>query len=257
MKAIRIFLFILIVIGLVLLFTQKFWVPGLVSYILGSESTHVENEVPSRQTEKTVPPVSITSQNIKEDNFSGKMPTISGSSPVVSNAKNYIKNTIDKFREQANTDVPDLREKFGRDNPTTNYEIDIDAKYIKGEETESIEMSVYTYTGGAHGSTVYKVITADKSIGKILLLSDVVKTEEQNAFTLFVKKQLKSWKIEGSDSSSVFAEQVDALKFSSFINWSLDDKNLIIYFDQYAIGPGVLGPVAFPLPIEAIKNFLQ
>jgi hypothetical protein len=55
----------------------------------------------------------------------------------------------------------------------------------------------------------------------------------------------------------VFPEDVAALTFDSFTNWSMDDKNLIIYFDQYEIGPSVLGEVAFPLPLEKIKSFLN
>ena len=37
MKFIRIFLFILIIIGIVALFTMKFWVPKLVDQIVSSE----------------------------------------------------------------------------------------------------------------------------------------------------------------------------------------------------------------------------
>ena len=38
MKFIRIFLLVLIIIGIGLLFTQKFWVPPLVSWILNTEN---------------------------------------------------------------------------------------------------------------------------------------------------------------------------------------------------------------------------
>ncbi len=54
----------------------------------------------------------------------------------------------------------------------------------------------------------------------------------------------------------VFPEDVNALSFDDFTNWSLDNDNLTIYFDQYAIGPGVLGATAFPLPRTQIQNFL-
>jgi hypothetical protein len=150
-----------------------------------------------------------------------------------------------------------MRAKFGADNPTANYEIDIGSKYIKSEKTESIETDVYTYTGGAHGSTVYHVQTASRTSGKILSLANIIKQNEQNAFTEFVKKQLNAWIPEGNDAPVVFPDDVAGLKFADFANWTLDDKNLIIYFDQYAIGPGVLGAVAFPLPLGKINNFLQ
>ena len=37
----------------------------------------------------------------------------------------------------------------------------------------------------------------------------------------------------------------------------LPNKNLIIYFDQYQIGPSALGAIVFPLPLDKIKDFLQ
>jgi hypothetical protein len=56
-KTIRIILLILIIIGLVLLFTQKFWVPKLVDKILSSETSEqavikIPNPIPS-QSDKT------------------------------------------------------------------------------------------------------------------------------------------------------------------------------------------------------------
>ena len=50
MKAVRIFLLILIIIGIVLLFTQKIWVPKLVNKILLSEGAGVlEQSMPTDQ----------------------------------------------------------------------------------------------------------------------------------------------------------------------------------------------------------------
>jgi hypothetical protein len=257
MKALRIFLFILIVIGIILLLTQKLWVPKLVDQILQGETIHVEKETPSPETKKTATAISISTQNIKEENFTGTMPVISGTSQLAKSMREYAEKRVAEFRKLANDDVPDIREKFGADNPTANYTIDISSKYVKGGKTESIVTNIYTYTGGAHGSATYKVITANISDGKILPLSSAIKAGEQKSFTDFVKKQLNDWRPEGGNASPVFPDEVKNLTFNSFSNWSLDDKNLIIYFDQYAIGPGVLGSVAFPLPIERISNFLQ
>jgi hypothetical protein len=72
-----------------------------------------------------------------------------------------------------------------------------------------------------------------------------------------VKKELNTWHPEGSDVSPVFPDEVKGLEFNSFTNWSLNDKNLIIYFDKYSIGPGALGAVEFPLPLNKISNFLD
>jgi hypothetical protein len=179
---------------------------------------------------------------------------------VAVEAREYIEDTVAEFRKQANTDVPSMREEFGVD-ASANYEIQIDAKYVKSEKTESIVMLVYVYTGGAHGGSSYKVITATLDDGKntssILSLSEIIKSDKQTAFVSFVKKQLNSWKPDKSQELVVFPEEVDSLNFDSFANWSLDQNNLIIYFDQYAIGPGALGATAFPLSRQKIADFLQ
>jgi hypothetical protein len=254
-KFIRIFLFVLIIIGIVLLATQNSWVPNLVAKILSSE-----NSLPiisTKQSTKTPPSILITDQKIKEENFTGTMPVISGTNTLAIKMREFIKTTVDEFRKQANTDVPDMRAKFGANSPPATYEIDINAKYIKGIKTESIVTDVYTYTGGAHGSTIYKVLTANIASGKVLTLADIIKKEKQNAFTEFVKTELNSWIPAGNDTSPVFPDEVKSLTFNSFANWSMDNVNLTIYFDQYAIGPGVLGATAFPLPLPKITDFLN
>lgn len=250
MKTLRIFLFILIIIGIVLLLTQKIWVPKLVDKIIA-------REFPQQVTAHIIIPIKITTHKINEENWSGTVADVSGTSPLAVQMIEYVNKTVSDFRTQANTDVPSIREQFGADNPTANYEIDINSKYMRGVETESIVTEVYTFTGGAHGSTLYKVMTANISNGEILSLSNVIKKDKQNDFVVLVKKNLNNWRPEGTDAPVVFTDSVESLTFDSFSNYSLDDKNLIIYFDQYAIGPGVLGATPFQIPLTTIKDFLK
>jgi hypothetical protein len=257
MKTIRIFLLVLIIIGIALIFTQKFWVSKLVNQILIFEGDKNGKDISFSQTGDKTIPISITTQDIQEENFSGTVPVISGTSALAIKMREYVNSQISEFRKEANTEVPKIREKFGADNPTTDYNITVDSKYIKGQKTESIATSVYTYTGGAHGSTFYKVMTAFISGNKLLSLASIIKKSEQRTFTEFVKKQLNDWRPEGENVSPVFADDVNSLTFNSFANWSIDDQDLTIYFDQYEIGPGVLGAVPFPLSLSVIKNFLQ
>ncbi|HEV7702225.1 MAG TPA: DUF3298 domain-containing protein [Candidatus Paceibacterota bacterium] len=215
------------------------------------------------ETGQTVPgdtsKISIDSKNIKEENFTGKVPVISGGSALALKSQSFIDQTVAEFKKQADADVPPMRKEFGADSPTAQYEINIEVKYIQSKEnkqTESISMLTYTYTGGAHGTSSYKVITTSAD-GRILSLGDIIKEDKQEAFTELVKKELGAWQIQGMEGSPTFPEDVAALRFNSFTNWSLDDKNLTIYFSQYDIGPGVLGPVAFPISLSKIKDFLK
>lgn len=200
--------------------------------------------------------ITITKEKIKEDNFTGTLPVIVGQGVLADSARAYIASTVADFKQQANEDVPAMRIQFGADAPTATYEIDINATYVKSSKTDSIIIDIYAYTGGANGKSSYKVFTVSFNSGKILSLSDVVKADKQEAFTAFVKNKLLAWKPDGSDGPAVFPDQVNALTFSSFANWSFDDGNLIIYFNKYDIGPGVLGAVDFPLPLSLIQGYL-
>lgn len=238
----------------IVLFVLTFYI----GFNLGEQKREINtnNEISQKKIKTETNSVQITTKKIKEENFTGSVAVISGTSVAASESRKYIEQTIVDFRTQADTDVPALRKEFGADSPTANYEIDINAKYVKSEKTESIAMIIYMYTGGAHGNSSYKVITTDAT-GKILALSDVIKKNRYLAFAEFVKKELNNWRPEGSDTPPVFEDYVKDLNFDSFANWSMDDKNLIIYFSQYEIGPGVLGAVEFPLSLEKVKGFLQ
>lgn len=251
MKTLRIFLFILIIIGIVLILTRNIWVPKLVNKIIEKEFKQ------GQLTNSASQPISIISQKINEENFNGTTSVISGASPLAVKMREYVNTTISDFRMKSNTEVPDIRKNFGADSPSSTYEIDINSKYIKGAKTESIVTSVYSFTGGAHGETIYKVMTASLSNGGILSLSKIIKKEKQNNFTELVKKKLSKWIPEGNETSPLFTDNISSLKFNSFSNWAINGANLIIYFDQYAIGPGSLGALEFPLPLKDLESLLN
>lgn len=212
-----------------------------------------EDETPLVKEEKKV---SISTKDIKEENYSGKISVIAGDKQVATKAREYIDAEVAAFKKTADAQVPDMRKEFGIDSPTANYGLFLEAQYLDGEETESIVISQYTYTGGANGNSSFQVFTADSKNDKILTLSDVIRKDKQVAFTDLIKTELKSWKTKESEPMGVFEDAVDMLTFDSFRNWSMDGENLTIYFDKYEIGPGVIGAIAFPIPLDKITNYL-
>lgn len=201
-------------------------------------------------------PVSVTEEEIVEQNFKGTASVIKGSSPIAVLGRSYIYDTITSFKQSADQEVPAMREEFGADSPTSNYEINVKASYVKGKKTESIVIDQYVYTGGANGSDSYKVFTASIENGALLTLSDVIQESKKPAFTAYVKKALTDWRPDGGKEQMTFPEDVKALTFSSFKNWAFTDSNLVIYFDKYEVGPGVLGAIALPIPVSKIKDLL-
>jgi len=248
MKTLRIILLILIVLGVALLLTKNIWVPKLVNKIIEKEFKQEEIKTPE------FIPISIKDTKINEENFSGTTSVISGTSMLAVKMREHIYQTISDFKTQANTEVPDIKKNFGDDVPSSTYEIYITSKYVKGPKTESIVTSVYTFTGGAHGSTTYKVMTANIENGRILSLSKLIKKDKQDEFTSLVKNKLNKWIPEGSETPVVFPDSVADLTFESFSNWAIDNHDLVIYFDQYAIGPGALGATEFKIAPEDTKG---
>jgi|GEM_PF-1306785 len=215
------------------------------------------NEVPAAKLEETTQEISITKKNITEENFSGSIPVITGNGVLANATRAYIDTALSDFRKSANKEVPAMREQFGADSPTANYTFDMDATYIEGPTYASIVLSGFVYTGGANGNSFYKVFTASLSGDRVLALQDVIKVERQADFAGLVKSELLAWRPPESNGSVVFEDVVDDLTFDSFHDWSLDSKNLTLYFDKYEIGPGVLGSVAFPLPFTKVKDYVK
>ncbi len=212
---------------------------------------------PDETPDDTDTQISVSSKELNEENFTGSIPVINGKGEFVDRARAYVDSTLSDFRISANEDVPAMREQFGADSPTANYTLDIKARHVQNSETQSIVLSSYVYTGGANGNNFYKVFTASVPDGKILTLSSLIREERKADFTRLVKDSLLKWRPGGADSMTVFEDAVADLTFQSFDDWSLDDKNLILYFDKYEIGPGALGAVEFPLPVSVIKAFLK
>ncbi len=201
--------------------------------------------------------ISIGDIDIKEENFTGSRAMITGESELAKTAQKYIDDTVAEFKKMADTDVPDIREKFGEDSPVANYTIDIDARRESAPKTDSIIISVYSYTGGANGASSYRVFTSDKERGNILSLSDIIASDKKETFIQMVKKELLAWRPEGAESLVVFEQDVDSLKFENLEDWSLDAENLILYFDKYEIGPGALGAIVFPVPLSKFAPYLN
>lgn len=206
---------------------------------------------------KAASQVSIIKQDIKESNFSGSVSVISGSSTAAAEAEKFMEKEVADFRDRANKEVPAMRAEFGADAPPAKYSINLDAKYVTSPTTESVIVSEYVYTGGANGMSTYKVFTGSLSTGKILSLGEMVKPSEQSAFSMLVKQKLLAWVPEGLDQQLVFPEEVNKLSFADFSDWSMDNEGLTIYFDKYAIGPGVMGALAFTLPYFELQNYLS
>ena len=226
-------------------------------YVYRQEKTSiVSNETNERLPDQV--PLTVTTTEVQEENYSGTKPVIAGTGPLAAAARAYVESRIAEFEVQANADVPAMRGEFGADSPAASYTIDMNASHQRSDRTESVIISEYVYTGGAHGSSSYKTLTVSAETGKLVSLADIIREGERENFASLVKEKLLAWRPAGSAGEPVvFEEEVANLKFEDFLNWSLDEENLVLYFSQYEVGPGVLGAFPFPIPLAEIRTMLQ
>lgn len=201
-------------------------------------------------------PVTISSKPIVEEYFKGTRPVIAGSSVIVAAANEYVNERIAEFKTSADTQVPAMRKQYGNDAPPATYTIDFKAEHLQGPTTESIVVYSYVYMGGANGMSIYRVFTATYGGTTVMTLNDVVAPDKHDAFVAYVKKLLIDGTLGGPTKGAVFPEDVNQITFENLKNFSLDETSLTLYFTKYEIGPGALGAVVYPIPLELLRPYL-
>lgn len=166
MKAIRIFLFILIIVGIIALITQKIWVPKLVDKILLSETALVDNQIPA-------------TSNIQEIvNIDNMTKGLEGFSKTYTDLEN--KYTI-SFKELTD------KEHFGSRNPTFNVFVN---KKLAGETggqailaTASFSQNnkyfaFHTLSAGGGGSFSFSLYVIDLVNNQVFYVLDPLKKSD-------------------------------------------------------------------------------
>ena len=114
----------------------------------------------------------------------------------------------------------------------------------------SLSLSVYSFTGGAHGMTIIKSLTFDVATGSQYNLSDLFKVESDYVTKLstIIQKKIKDWNIQLLDEFTKIKNDQD---------FYLADHSLVIYFQLYEITPYFVGFPYFPIPILDIQDIIK
>jgi hypothetical protein len=108
------------------------------------------------------------------------------------------------------------------------------------------------YAGSAHPNTQFFVLNYDLNAGKQLTLSDLFApgSDYLSRLSAAARKQLTSGDFPLFDEG---LEPVD----SNFSNWNLQDKNLVISFDQEQIAPHAAGTLSATIPLTDLEDILK
>lgn len=114
----------------------------------------------------------------------------------------------------------------------------------------SITLTVYSFTGGAHGMTIVNSLSFDIATGRKYEIQDLFKPQSDYVTKLsaIIQERIKDWETPLLDEFTKIRNDQD---------FYFADHSLIIYFQLYEITPYVAGFPYFPIPILDIQNIIK
>lgn len=114
----------------------------------------------------------------------------------------------------------------------------------------SLSLTVYSFTGGAHGLTITKSLTFDVKTGKQYELSELFKPDSDYVKVLsdMIEKKMVEWDVPLLE---------DFTQIRSDQDFYIADHSLVIYFQVYELTPYVYGFPYFPITIKDIEAIIR
>ncbi len=149
-----------------------------------------------------------------------------------------------------------LNEEEMEDRSVELYEHDTYSIFSFTPKTLTIEKTNSTYSGGAHGSYSTTFSNIDKSTKKELTLKDILKPNQEKAFTLFAEKFYRELRqLSATDSMKEAGWFND--EFTLAESFAITPEGLYFLYNSYEIQPYALGQEVILLPYDKIKKFLS
>lgn len=167
----------------------------------------------------------------------------------------YLANDYDQLLGLFMQSYEEIKAKFPSD--AIGWEADVNGKIkFESDSIINIEISHYSYTGGAHGYSGLKSLIFNRKTGKSIpneqLFSDL------NGFKAFAEKKFREQNNipkNGSINATGLMFENDVFNLPSSIFYT--DKGLVLYFNTYEVASYADGPRELILSYDQIKNFLK
>lgn len=114
----------------------------------------------------------------------------------------------------------------------------------------SLNLIVYSFTGGAHGMTVVKSLTFDTKTGKQYALHELFKENSPyiKELSSIISNDIKKWNVDVIEPFKEIQPDQD---------FYIADTSLIIYFQLYELAPYYWGFPYFPIAILNIQDIIK
>ncbi|WP_171682425.1 stalk domain-containing protein [Paenibacillus planticolens] len=205
-----------------------------------NDESHVVTITKIQENELTLTNKSESKKITDNQEITINYPQIEGWANSAASAKinAFIQSEIEKYKDAANKGLS----KNGNEYPYSfdvNYQITYNQKHKL-----SLYFEVYSFTGGAHGSTTRDSHTFDLDTGNELSLQQLT-SNNANYKTIInetIKKQIK-------EQDYALIEPFESIRDDQ--GFYLKDDTVVVYFGQYEYAPYVLGILEFPIPLSA------
>jgi len=135
----------------------------------------------------------------------------------------------------------------------------LNVKYLISSSINTVSYiyTVYQDTLGAHPNSAFRTFTFDTNTGTELKLGDVFTSDTylQKLSTIARAKLPGIIGTEYADSS--FINPGTTPEEQNFQNFFLDNKDFVVLFPPYQVGPYALGPQTLRIPISELKDILK
>lgn len=136
------------------------------------------------------------------------------------------------------------------------WELESTIDIIEFEKFVELDLSSWSFTGGAHGNGYTSYSLIDRTNGKELTLSDFI--NDIPTFTELAEKYFRAQNEIGEDVNLTDAGFwfTDG-KFSCNENFYFANGNMNFLYNNYEIAPYSAGSISISIPIKEVKPFLK
>lgn len=135
------------------------------------------------------------------------------------------------------------------------YDLQIDTFVATTSATVSYVVSIYEYTGGAHGGTAVKAFTYDRK-GKFISEKDLFGENNWRPVVSEIAYQYLKEKLKENTTDEVLKEGTTPIGNNLDV-WYLKGDDIVFVFGQYQIGPYALGIQAVLISKEKLSAVLS
>lgn len=188
--------------------------------------------------------------NIKEQGNKGV------DNKVIEKINKDIEDVVFKFRDYIKSGSEEYSKDYKEGYMKYQYEGFSDYKVTYNKDNIlSIPLTMYEFTGGAHGLTNIKSFNYDLSNGKEILLKDMFKegVDYKSVLNKYIKEQIDKTE----DKNIYFTGDMGFNGISDNQSFYIDDNGIVVYFSLYDIAPYSSGIPMFTISWEQLEKYLR